>query len=108
MTYLKLKNTPLRFLSSAKYGSVKNDIPWDACGFNKLTVSMTALQYRDADDNFIQILQVSDIDKLNTKFDFMLEDVSAMPDSCEISLIDAAEYEVQKTLRDEWKAANAT
>ena len=108
MTYLKLKNTPLKFLSSAKYGSVKNNIPWDACGFNKFTVSMTALQYRDSDDNFIQILQVSDADKFEPKFDLMLDDVNAMPDSCVISLIDDAEYESQKTLRDEWKASNAT
>lgn len=108
MTYLKLKNVPLKFLSNAKYGSVKNDIPWDACGFNKLTVSFTALQYRDSDDNFIQVLQISDVDKFNAKFAMMQEDVSKMPDSCSISLIDDAEYEAQKTTRDEWKAANAT
>ena len=105
MKYLKLTNVPLKLTSTAKYGSKKGEIPWEACGFNKISVAMTALQYRDDSDNFIQVLQIADQVVFDMKLAVFTEDVEALPLSSTLEVIDQAQYDIDKSVSVAWKAA---
>ncbi len=105
MNYLKLTNVPLKLTAVDKYGSKKGEIPWEACGFNKISVAMTALQYRDDNDNFIQVLQIADQVVFDTKLPIFTADVEALPLSSTLEVIDEVQYDIDKVTCAEYKAA---
>ncbi len=97
MKYLKLTNVPIKLINSKKYGGDGKKIPWEACGFNPVLLSLKSVQYSEGDNHY-SYLPISDEDALDSKMELMAEDVETLGNDSAVDIVDA-EYKDLLALR---------
>lgn len=97
MKYLKLTNVPIKLINSTKYGGDGKKIPWEACGFNPVLLSLKSVQYSEGDNHY-SYLPISDEEVLDSKMELMAEDIELLGEESAIEIVDA-EYSKLFALR---------
>ncbi len=97
MKYLKLTNVPIKLINSKKYGGDGKKIPWEACGFNPVLLSLKSVQYSEGDNHY-SYLPISDEKVLKTKLEMMIEDIAILGEDSAAEIVDA-EYSKLLALR---------
>jgi len=100
MKYLKVTNVPLKIWEDPKYNPINGQINWEACGFNIIQVTATAIQYTELAGDFIQYIPISDESVFNSVWSMMQSDTSALGTGFNMEILD----DTDGSLYTQWKA----
>lgn len=98
MEYLLIKNIPIAALIDRKSGG---GMKWVNFGFNANQITRLCAQGDDGSGNFLSLIPINDLDKLNSKWDYLQNKVDTNgieDDSIEIVDEDSDEYIEAKAL----------